>query len=204
MRTELALVITGACGMRLPVRFSELALQHPQVDHLHIVFSDGSRMVLAQELGKEWAEPHGFVRRLSVAEEAKAKASVWREAEIAAPIASGSYLLRGVVILPCSAATACSLASGVSRGLGQRVGDVALKQRWPLILGFRETPLSRIHLQALLTLTEAGAVVMPPIPAFYVTGESLENFVEHYCMRAFDLLGLPLEAPHLRWQGFPQ
>lgn len=204
MKTELALVITGACGMRLPVRFAELALEHPQVQHLHIVFSDGARMVLASELGKEWAEPQGFVRLLSVSEGAKAKASVWREAEMAAPIASGSHLLRGVVVLPCSAATACSLASGVSRGLGQRVGDVALKQRWPLILGFRETPLSRIHLQALLTLTEAGAVVMPPIPAFYVAGESLESFVEHYCMRVFDLLGLPLEAPHLRWQGFPR
>ncbi|MGC8915781.1 MAG: UbiX family flavin prenyltransferase [Thermoanaerobaculum sp.] len=201
MRTELALVVTGACGMRLPVRFAELALGHPQVDHLHIVFSDGARLVLASELGKEWAQPQGFVAGLNVAEEVKAKVSVWREAEMAAPIASGSHPLRGVVILPCSAATACSLAAGVSRGLGQRVGDVALKQRWPLILGFRETPLSRIHLQALLTLTDAGAIVMPPIPAFYVSGESIEAFVEHYCVRVFDLLGLPLDAPHVRWQG---
>ncbi len=190
--------------MRLPVRFAELALEHSHVDHLHVVFSDGSRMVLASELGKEWADPHRFVGLLSVSEGAKAKASVWREAEMTAPIASGSHVLRGVVVLPCSAATACSLASGVSRGLGQRVGDVALKQRWPLILGFRETPLSRIHLQALLTLTEAGAVVMPPIPAFYVSGESLGNFVDHYCMRVFDLLGLPWEAPQLRWQGWPR
>lgn len=204
MSGELALVITGACGMRLPVRFAELALEHPQVDRLHIVFSDGSRMVLASELGPEQADPQGFVRALRVSAEARAKASVWREAQMAAPIASGSYLLRGVVVLPCSAATACSLASGVSRGLGQRVGDVALKQRWPLILGFRETPLSRIHLQALLTLTDAGAVVMPPIPAFYVQGESLESFVDHYCMRVFDLLGLPFEAPQLRWQGLPR
>lgn len=202
MSTELALVITGACGMRLPLRFAELALEHPQVQRLHLVFSDGARLVLASELGKEWADPKGFVARLNVSERARAKAAVWREAQLAAPIASGSYLLGGVVILPCSAATACSLATGVSRGLGQRVGDVALKQRWPLLLGFRETPLSRIHLQALLTLTEAGAIVVPPIPAFYVSGESLEDFVEHYCMRLFDLLRLPFSAPSLRWQGF--
>lgn len=204
MKNELALVITGACGMRLAVRFAELALEHPQVDHLHIVFSDGSRVVLASELGKDWADPERFVRSLTVSEAARAKASVWREAQMAAPIASGSYLLRGVVVLPCSAATACSLAAGVSRGLGQRVGDVALKQRWPLILGFRETPLSRIHLQALLALTEAGAVVMPPIPAFYVSGEDMASFVEHYCMRVFDILGLPWDATNLRWQGLPR
>ncbi|MCS7183093.1 MAG: UbiX family flavin prenyltransferase [Thermoanaerobaculum sp.] len=201
MSGELALVITGACGMRLPVRFAELALEHPQVAGLHLVFSNGARLVLASELGKVWADPAGFVASLRVREEVRSKAWVWREGQMDAPIASGSHLLRGVVVLPCSAATACSLAAGVSRGLGQRVGDVALKQRWPLILGFRETPLSRIHLQALLTLTEAGAIVMPPIPAFYVAGEDLGSFVEHYCMRVFDLLGLPFTAPHLRWRG---
>jgi 4-hydroxy-3-polyprenylbenzoate decarboxylase len=198
---ELALVITGACGMRLPVRFAELALEHPQVDKLHIVFSDGARLVLASELGKEWAEPKGFLQRLAVSDPARGKALLWREAQLSAPIASGSYLLSGVVILPCSAATACSLAAGVARGLGQRVGDVALKQRWPLLLGFRETPLSRIHLQALLALTDAGAIVVPPIPAFYVSGESFAEFVEHYCMRLFDLLHLPFPAPGLRWRG---
>ncbi len=201
MSGELALVLTGACGMRLSVRFAELALTHPQVTRLHLVFSDGARLVLASELGKQWAQPAGFLAHLAVPEGARAKASLWREAQLVAPIASGSYLLRGVVILPCSAATACSLAAGVSRGLGQRLGDVALKQRWPLLLGFRETPLSLIHLQALLTLTEAGAIVVPPIPAFYLPSENLADFVEHYCMRLFDLLHLPFPAPHLRWQG---
>lgn len=201
MSTELALVITGACGMRLPVRFAELALKHSQVEVLHVVFSDGARLVLASELGKEWAHPRGFLAQLQTTEEDKAKARLWQESEMAAPIASGSHLLRGVVVLPCSAGTACSLAYGVSRGLGQRLGDVALKQRWPLLLGFRETPLSKIHLEALLRLTEAGAIVIPPIPAFYVPGENLANFVEHYCLRLFDLLGLSYPAPDLRWRG---
>lgn len=201
MSTELALVITGACGMRLPVRFAELALEHPQVEVLHVVFSDGARLVLATELGKEWAHPQGFLAQLQITEGAKDKARLWQESEMTAPIASGSHLLRGVVVLPCSAATACSLAYGVSRGLGQRLGDVALKQQWPLLLGFRETPLSKIHLEALLRLTEAGAIVIPPIPAFYVSGEDLSRFVEHYCMRLFDLLGLAFIAPHLRWRG---
>jgi 4-hydroxy-3-polyprenylbenzoate decarboxylase len=93
------------------------------------------------------------------------------------------------------------LAAGVSRGLGQRVGDVALKQRWPLLLGFRETPLSAIHLQALLTLTQAGAVVVPPIPAYYLGGDEMPRFVDHYCVRLFDLLGLPVDRADLRWRG---
>ena len=201
MGAELALVVTGASGTRLSVRFAEMAARHPGVAALHVVLSDGARLVLADELGHERATPRGFAAGLDLEEASRAKVKSWAEGDMTAPIASGSYLLRGVVVLPCSAATACSLAAGVSRGLGQRVGDVALKQRWPLLLGFRETPLSAIHLRALLTLTEAGAVVVPPIPAFYLGGDEMERFAEHYCMRLLDLLSLPLDRPDLRWRA---
>jgi len=198
---ELALVVTGASGARLAVRFAELAARHPEVSALHVVLSDGARLVLADELGADRATPRGFADGLALDEAAREKVRSWAEGDLTAPIASGSRPLRGVVVLPCSAATACSLAAGVARGLGQRVGDVALKQRWPLLLGFRETPLSAIHLRALLTLTEAGAVVVPPIPAFYLGGDEMERFADHYCMRLLDLLALPLDRPDLRWRA---
>jgi 4-hydroxy-3-polyprenylbenzoate decarboxylase len=198
---ELALVVTGASGVRLAARFAELAAEHVEVTALHIVVSDGGRLVIAEELGKERATGAGFASGLEVSASARTKIHTWAESDLHAPVASGSHLLRGVVILPCSAATAGSLAAGVSRGLGQRLGDIALKQRWPLLLGFRETPLSTIHLRALLTLTEAGAIVVPPIPAFYLGGDEMLRFAEHYCLRLLDLLGLPLERPDLRWSG---
>jgi len=198
---ELGLVVTGASGSRLAVRFAELAAAHPDVDALHVVLSDGARLVIADELGGERATGPGFVASLAVDEPTRAKVHSWAEADLAAPVSSGSHLLRGVVILPCSAATACSIASGVSRGLGQRLGDVALKQRWPLLLGFRESPLSEVHLRALLALTRAGAIVVPPVPAFYLGGDEMARFADHYCMRLLDLLGLPLDRPDLRWKG---
>jgi 4-hydroxy-3-polyprenylbenzoate decarboxylase len=198
---ELALVVTGASGSRLAVRFAELAIDHPEVSALHIVLSDGARLVVADELGKERATGQGFVQGLQLSAVARAKVHAWAEADLTAPIASGSHLLRGVVILPCSAATAGSLAAGVSRGLGQRLGDIALKQRWPLLLGFRESPVSAIHLRALLSLTQAGATVVPPMPAFYLGGDEMVRFADHYCMRLLDLLGLPLDRPDLRWKG---
>ncbi|MGD1146616.1 MAG: UbiX family flavin prenyltransferase [Thermoanaerobaculaceae bacterium] len=201
MGGELALVVTGASGSRLAVRFAEQAAEHPQLGVLHVVLSDGARLVVADELGKDRATPRGFVTGLAVSETGRGKIRSWAEADLAAPISSGSHPLIGVVVLPCSASTACSLAAGASRGLGQRLGDIALKQRWPLILGFRESPLSAIHLQALLTLTHAGAIVAPPVPAFYLGGDEMSRFVDHYCMRLFDLLGIPVERQDLRWKS---
>ena len=201
MPVELALVVTGACGTRLAVRFAEAAAAHPEVSALHVVLSDGARLVIADELGGEWATPRGFIDRLGVEATTRTKLHAWAEADLTAPIASGSHVLGGVVVLPCSAGSAGAIAAGVSRGLGQRVADVALKQRWPLLLGFRETPLSAIHLQALLTLTQAGAVVIPPIPAYYLGGDEMLRFVDHYCMRLLDLLGLPAVRAELRWRA---
>jgi 4-hydroxy-3-polyprenylbenzoate decarboxylase len=97
-----------------------------------------------------------------------------------------------------------SLANGISRGLGQRIADVALKQRWPLLIGIRETPMSVILLENLLRLAQAGAHIVPPLPAFYLLPDEAEAqsvFIDHYCMRLLDLLGLPAEDDGLRWRG---
>jgi 4-hydroxy-3-polyprenylbenzoate decarboxylase len=107
-------------------------------------------------------------------------------------------------VLPCSAGTVGALANGISRGLLQRVADVALKQRWPLLLGIRETPMSPILLENLLKLARAGAHIVPPLPAFYLKPDEAtaqKIFVDHYCMRLLDLLGLPANDEGLRWRG---
>jgi len=201
MGVELALVVTGASGARLAVRFAEMAAALERVERLHVVLSDGARLVVADELGGDRATPRGFLAGLELDAAHREKLRAWAEADLNAPIASGSHPLAGVVVLPCSAGTAGSIAAGVSRGLGQRVADVALKQRWPLLLGFRETPLSVIHLEALLALSRAGAVVVPPIPAFYLGSDEMARFVDHYCLRLLDLLGLPVTRPELRWRA---
>ena len=105
----------------------------------------------------------------------------------------------GTVVLPASAGTVGALATGVADTLVHRAGAVALKERWPLLLGFRETPLSLVHLENLRALTYAGATVVPPLPAFYLGGEDLERFVDAYCQRLLDHLGLGSEGPGLRW-----
>jgi 4-hydroxy-3-polyprenylbenzoate decarboxylase len=178
-----------------------LASQH--VDTLHLVVTGAAGKVLGHELGPEWASARGFRDQLPLDDEQRAKIHPYTDSDLAAPIASGSHLLHGVIVLPCSAGMAGSLANGISRGLAQRVADVALKQRWPLLVGIRETPMSSILLENLLRLARAGAHIVPPLPAFYLkpdetTAQTL--FVEHYCMRLLDLLAIPAADDGLRWQ----
>jgi 4-hydroxy-3-polyprenylbenzoate decarboxylase len=201
---ELALLVSGGSGSVLAARFAVAALASEQVDVLHVVVSGGATKVLAHELGPEWASAKGFRDNLSLDDESRARIRTYTDSDLAAPIASGSHLLHGVIVLPCSAGMAGSLANGISRGLAQRVADVALKQRWPLLIGIRETPMSAILLNNLLVLARAGAHIVPPLPAFYLKPDestAQRLFVEHYCLRLLDLLAIPAEDDGLRWQG---
>lgn len=202
MAREIALAVSGASGMRLPVRFAEMALESGAVDRLHVVITPPATKVLSHELGAEWSSPKGLRDRLDVDDTLRSRVATWTDADLMAPIASGSYPLAGVVVLPCSAGMAGSLAHGLSRGLAQRVADVALKQRWPLVIGIRETPMSAILLDNLHRLAIAGAHVVPPIPAYYLRRDDAESdrrFVDHYCVRVLDLLGIVLDRGDLRW-----
>ncbi len=198
MGGELALVVSGASGAELARRFAELALE-AGVEGLHLVLSGPAGQVAAHELGPGWSTARRFAESLG-----DARVRPWGEEDLLAPIASGSRRLAGVVVLPCSAGMAGALAAGISRGLGQRVADVALKQRWPLVLGVRETPMSPVLLENLLRLARAGAHVVPPLPAFYLRPdpeEAYRRFVDHYCFRILDLLGLAEPPEELRWNG---
>jgi 4-hydroxy-3-polyprenylbenzoate decarboxylase len=201
---ELALLVSGGSGSVLAARFAAAALESRQIDVLHLVVTGAAGKVLAHEIGSEWASARGIRDHLPLDDDLRRKIHPYSDSELAAPIASGSHRLHGVVVLPCSAGMAGSLANGISRGLAQRVADVALKQRWPLLIGIRETPMSSILLENLLRLAQAGAHIVPPLPAFYLKPDeetAQRIFVEHYCMRLLDLLGIPSEDNGLRWRG---
>lgn len=204
MTRELALLVSGASGSVLAARFAVAVLAGEHVDVLHLVVTGGAGKVLSHELGPEWASARGLRDNLPLSDELRAKIRPHNDSDLAAPIASGSHRLFGVVVLPCSAGMAGSLANGISRGLAQRVADVAIKQRWPLLVGIRETPMSPILLDNLLTLARSGAHIVPPLPAFYLKPDhetAQQVFIDHYCMRLLDLLGLPATDEGLRWQG---
>ena len=120
--------------------------------------------------------------------------------DVGASIASGSFRTLGMLVVPCSMRTLGEIASGMTTSLLTRAADVVLKERLRLVLMARETPLNLIHLRNMTTVTEAGAVVFPPVPAFYAKPASLDDIVLHSVTRALDLFGLDT-ARIPRWQG---
>lgn len=204
MAGELALLVSGGSGSVLATRFATAALESGQIEVLHLVVTGAAGKVLAHEIGSEWASARGIRENLALDDGLRDRIHPYSDSDLASPIASGSHRLHGVVVLPCSAGMAGSLANGISRGLAQRVADVALKQRWPLLIGIRETPMSTILLENLLRLAQAGAHIVPPLPAFYLRPDeetAQRIFVDHYCMRLLDLLGIPSQDIGLRWRG---
>jgi 4-hydroxy-3-polyprenylbenzoate decarboxylase len=195
----IALLVSGASGMLLPRHFLGVAAGHPRVGAIHLVVSKGASQVLAHELGREQTGAEALVEAAQLPAAARARVTIHRDNELDAPLSSGSHRLAATFVLPASAGTVGALATGIADTLIHRAGAVALKERWPLLLGFRETPLALVHLENLRTLTYAGALVVPPIPAYYVGGDSLERFLGAYCQRLLDLAGLGPEGPGLRW-----
>ncbi|MDX1501506.1 MAG: UbiX family flavin prenyltransferase [Thermoanaerobaculia bacterium] len=201
MPHRIALLVTGASGMLLPRHLLGALTALEEVERIHLVVSAGASQVLKHELGRDRTGAGDLVGAASLDEERRAKIVAHPDSALDAPIASGSYPLTGTVILPLSAGTLGALATGSARTLIHRTGAVALKERWPLVLGFRETPLSLVHLENLRRLAHMGAVILPPIPAFYIGGESMDRFLDHYALRILDRLGLPEEGePGLRWR----
>ena len=152
----------------------------------HLVMSKAAALTLAQETS------------LSVAE-VNAKASVVHKvSDVGASLASGSFRTLGMIVAPCSVRTMSEIATGVTSSLLSRAADVALKERRPLVLMVRETPLHLGHLRTMVKLAEMGAVIAPPLPAFYARPASLEAMVDQSVGRALDLFGLSW-TPVKRW-----
>jgi 4-hydroxy-3-polyprenylbenzoate decarboxylase len=120
--------------------------------------------------------------------------------DIGCRLASGSFAIDGMVIAPCSINTMSAIASGISSNLMIRAADVTLKERRRLVLVVRESPLHLGHLRSMTALAEMGAIIAPPVPAFYHHPQSVEEIVEHTVDRVLDLVGLP-SADARRWDG---
>jgi 4-hydroxy-3-polyprenylbenzoate decarboxylase len=181
---RLVVGVSGASGAVLGVRTLE-ALKELGIQS-HLVVSKAAVTTLADETG------------LSLAD-IQARADVVHKAgDIAAPIASGSYRTRGMIVAPCSVRTMSEIASGVTSSLLTRAADVTLKERRTLVLMVRETPLHLGHLRTLVKLAEMGAIIAPPMPAFYAKPQTLDGMVDQSVGRALDLFGLSWR-PVRRW-----
>jgi 4-hydroxy-3-polyprenylbenzoate decarboxylase len=172
------------------------------VGEVHLVVSKGAVQVLKHEMDLAGGGAEALIAAADLDDESLQKIRSHPESRLDAPVSTGSYTLTGTAIVPCSAGTLGALATGAAGTLIHRGGAVALKERWPLVIGFRETPLTVIHLENLRRLAYMGATILPPVPAFYIGGEDFTRFLDHYVLRVLDALGIhePGE-PGLRWHG---
>lgn len=188
-RQRIIVGISGASGAIYGVRLLQALRTLPGIE-THAVISDAGWLNITHELG---------LQRTQAASLADVVHSI---DHIGASIASGSFRASGMVVAPCSMRTLAAIAHGLTDNLLTRAADVMLKERRRLILLARETPLHLVHLRNMTTVTEMGAIVCPPVPAFYQKPQTVEDIVQHSLARVLDLLGLEqtLAAP---WMGLP-
>jgi 4-hydroxy-3-polyprenylbenzoate decarboxylase len=190
--------VTGASGAILARRALQLLESDTRVERVHLVVTEAGQRLIAQELGVASQDAKQLPGQIAGAP--CRKTELISNRDIGASIASGSYAVDAMAVIPCSAGTLASIANGTSDDLLARAADVCLKERRPLVLCLRETPLNRVHLQNMLRANEAGAVIMPVIPAFYFAPRAIDDLVEQFVCRVLAQLGLPQEQQY-RWQG---
>lgn len=185
--TTVVLAVTGASGSIFAIEMLRALENDDRVHRVHLVLSPSAHRVLAEETG--------ISARNSVVEKLlghpSAKTTLLAHEDIGAPIASGSYLVDAMVVLPCSMGTLAGIAHGIAGNLIERAADVCLKERRRLILCVRETPLNLIHLRNMAAVTEAGATVFPVIPTFYNHPQTTGDIARNYVHRVLQHIGLP-------------
>jgi 4-hydroxy-3-polyprenylbenzoate decarboxylase/2,5-furandicarboxylate decarboxylase 2 len=187
MKKRLIVGITGATGACYGVEILKILKRLPGWES-HLVLTDAGALNAWHELKMKRKE----IERLA--------AIAYHPKDIAATIASGSFLTSGMVIAPCSMKTLAAVAHAHADDLVSRAADVVLKERRRLVLVPRETPLNLAHLRNMAAATEMGAVVFPPVPAFYARPKTIEDLVAHSVARVLDLFDI--HSPKLaRWQG---
>jgi len=185
-RKRMIVGVSGATGIVYAVRLLE-ALRRLDVE-THLVMSKPAELTAAYE----WPEPVKSIRALADVN--------YRITDIGAAISSGSFKTMGMIVAPCSVRSVAEIASGVCTNLLTRAADVCLKERRRLVLMVRETPLHTGHLRAMLAASEIGAIIAPPVPAFYTKPESIDQLVSHTVGRVLDLFDLE-SALVERWTG---
>jgi 4-hydroxy-3-polyprenylbenzoate decarboxylase len=178
--------ITGATGVLYGVRILE-RLREARVE-THLVLSRWGARTLVHET--PYSRQH--VESLATV--------TYRPGDMGAAISSGSFQTDGMIVAPCSAKTLAAIAHGFGENLVHRAADVVLKERRKLVLLVREAPLSDIHLENMLRLSRMGAVVLPPVPAFYNLPRTIDDIVDHTVSRVLDQFGVPVTGV-ARWSG---
>ena len=190
--------ITGASGALYARSLLRILDADPRVSRINLVVTDAGQRLLSTELGIVTPDLKklGSLLTGTPAE----KIEYFPNKDIGASIASGSALVDGMAVIPCSAGALGTIAAGIANDLLTRAADVCLKERRRLVLCLRETPLNRIHIENMLRVHDAGAVVMPAMPAFYFGPEKIEDLAEQFSFRVLAQLDLPQEAQY-RWRG---
>jgi 4-hydroxy-3-polyprenylbenzoate decarboxylase len=197
-RKAITVGVTGASGAVYARAVLRLLDSDRRVERVFLVASDAGLRLLSMELGIVAADGKKLPG-LIIGTAAK-KIEYLPNKDIGASIASGSAMVDGMVVIPCSAGALGSIVAGTAGDLLTRAADVCLKERRPLVLCLRETPLNRIHLGNMVHVHDAGAIVMPAMPAFYYGPETIEDMVEQFACRVLAQLGLAQEKQY-RWKG---
>lgn len=176
--------ICGATGIQYGIKALEL-LRTLDVES-HVIISKAAELVRTYETDLK----HDAI--VSLADK------VYAAADVGAALSSGSFKTKGMLIAPCSVKTMSEIATGVTSSLLSRAADVTLKERRKLVLLFRETPLHAGHLKTMLQVTEMGGIIMPPVPAFYMQPQSIDEMVTHTVARALDLFDFDIAIS--RWK----
>ncbi|HKB97034.1 MAG TPA: UbiX family flavin prenyltransferase [Rhizomicrobium sp.] len=172
---RLVIGLSGASGVAYGIRLLEACAELGIESHL--VMTKPAEMTI------------GYETKLSPRQVAAKADYSYAVTDIAAPIASGSFKTKGMIVAPCSVRTMSEIATGVTTSLLTRAADVMLKERRPLVLMVRETPLHLGHLRSMTALAEMGAIILPPVPAFYAEPRTLSDLVDQMVGRALDLFG---------------
>ena len=194
MSLPIILGITGASGAAYARRIIEL-LAAADVE-IHLAVSSLGRRLLFDELGMKRIDADAFTNGRAH------RLIVHNDNDVGAAIASGSFLSRGMIIVPCSSNTLGKIAAGITDNLVQRAAAVTLKERRRLVLAYRETPMSHIDILNMQRLSEAGAIIAPLAPGFYLLPKSLDDVVDFMAGKLLDLIGVPHEL-NTRWEPKP-
>jgi len=190
--------VTGASGAVFAQKALTLLEDDARVARVHLVVTETGQRLLAEELGLTSGDlkqlPSRILGRVTT------KIEILPNKDVGASIASGSYEVDSMLVIPCSMGTLAAIANGTSDDLMARAADVMLKEGRKLVLCIRDTPFNRIHLENMLRAQQAGAVIMPAVPAFYDQPKTIDDLVTQYTCRVLAQVGLP-QAKMYRWAG---
>jgi 4-hydroxy-3-polyprenylbenzoate decarboxylase len=184
---RLIVAVSGSTGPHYGVRLLEVLRERAGVE-VHLILTAAARKTIEYEMGRD---PAGIAALAD---------AVHDERDIGSPLASGTFVTDGMIVAPCSIKTLSAIAHSYNDSLVVRAADVCLKERRRLVLVVRETPLHAGHLRLMLQATESGAVVLPPVPAFYHLPKTVDEIVDHTVVKILDQFGIHLDLIR-RWRG---